>query len=195
MWASLPFPVFPCTSTGRQGNLQRAGSAEETDWCQCSSVCVILWGSNECQCKGGRRGNLPFRQQSVITLALWFHKIVSVSYTHICNFLESWVPALSWALPLCQLLDTQAGRGDKLSCLWASEIFLEISKIDGEKSYGWSVVQMTLFICLICDEIGDSWVAIKKSRLRLGQLQLGRWAMLKETEDLSAIFWKIKQST
>lgn len=84
----LPSPAHPRTSAGRRVNLQWAESAGKKPpeagvalWTACSSRWVPVQGS--------RRGNLLFWQQSVIRLALWVHEIVSVSYPHICDFLES----------------------------------------------------------------------------------------------------------
>lgn len=129
-------PVHLHTSTGRQVNLAVSWiSRKKPDWCRCSSEWLIV-GSNECQCKGSRRANLPFWQQSVIRLALQFHEIVSVSYTHIYNLLEScggwrhrFPSAECRASPghcCCQLLDTNAGKGHELGWLWDSKIFLEL---------------------------------------------------------------------
>lgn len=58
------------------------------DSCPCSSVNDLL-ESSRYQCKGSRRGSLLIWQQLAIRFALWFHQVLSVSYAHICNYLES----------------------------------------------------------------------------------------------------------
>lgn len=99
---------------------------------------------------------------SAVSGQILFHTVLLVSFTQLSGKLRMLkaLPPSSWVLRSCryccsvsQLLGPKPGRGHKCDWFLASGICLEISRVDVEKSYQSSVVQMILFVCFHSDEM------------------------------------------